>query len=101
LHEQKISLVRNRVIAVLAANTKGTSSERFGPLLDELLRHITDEKPITARQCIQAMPEIAEAHPSMIPRIRQALENADLTGSRDSMQPLLSKDIATVLKRLM
>ena len=37
----------------------------------------------------------------MIPRIRQALENADLTGSRDSMQPLLSKDIATVLKRLM
>lgn len=70
-------------------------------VLDELLRHITDEKPITARQCIQAMLEIAEAHPSMIPRIRQALENADLTGYRDSMQPLLSKDIATVLKRLM
>lgn len=69
-------------------------------LMDEFLRHVTDEKPITARQCIQALPEIAAARPTLTPRIRRALEHADLTGYRDSMRPLLLRDIVAVLKQL-
>ena len=61
---------------------------------------VTDEKPITARQCIQALPEIAAARPTLTPRIRRALERADLTGYRDSMRPLLLRDIVAVLKQL-
>lgn len=96
----KNSLVRNRVISILAANARWDSENRYDVLMDDFLSHVTDEKPITARQCIQALPEIAAAKPSLIPRIRAVLENADLSGYRDSMQPLILKDIVSALQKI-
>lgn len=61
---------------------------------------MTDVKPITARQCVAALPEIAEAKPELIPRIRAALEQADLSGYPDSMQPLVLKDIVAALRKM-
>ena len=90
----------NRAISLLAANARWASAEAFEALMDEFFRHVTDEKPITARQCIQALPEIAAAQPRLIPRIRRTLEHADLSRYRDSMQPLILKDITAVLGQL-
>lgn len=56
--------------------------------------------PITARQCIAALSEIAEIKPEFIPRIRSALQQADLSGYPDSMQPLVLKDIVAVLQKI-
>ena len=100
LLRHKNSLVRNRAISLLAANARWASAEAFEALMDEFFRHVTDEKPITARQCIQALPEIAAAQPRLIPRIRRTLEHADLSRYRDSMQPLILKDITAVLGQL-
>ena len=100
LLRHKNSLVRNRAIAILAANARWGDEDSYGAVMDELLSHVTDEKPITARQCIQALPEIAAGKPSLIPRIRAALDSADLTGYRDSMQPLILKDIVGTLRQL-
>ena len=61
---------------------------------------MTDVKPITALQCVAALPEVAEAKPELIPRIRVALEQADLSGYPDSMQPLILKDIVEALRKL-
>ena len=72
----------------------------FDALLDEFLSHVTDVKPITARQCVAALPEIAEAKPELVPRIRTALEQTGLSGYPDSMQPLILKDIVAVLKKI-
>lgn len=92
--------MRNRALYILAANARWADAEEFRPLLDEVLSHITDEKPITARQCIQTLPEIAAFQPRLAPRIRQALEHLDLTGYRGSMQPLILKDAAAALEKL-
>lgn len=100
LLHHKNSLVRNRAISILAANARWADEEAFDRLMDEFLLHVTDEKPITARQCIQALPEIAAGKPRLVPRIRQTLENADLTGYRDSMRPLILKDIIAALEQL-
>ena len=88
------------VISILAANARWADEEAFDRLIDEFLLHVTDQKPITARQCIQALPEIAAGKPRLVPRIRQTLENADLTGYRDSMRPLILKDIIAALEQL-
>ena len=61
---------------------------------------MTDAKPITARQCVAALPEIAKAKPELIPRIRAALEQADLSRYSDSMQPLVLKDIVSALQKI-
>ena len=61
---------------------------------------MTDAKPITARQCIAVLPEIAEARPEFIPTIRSALQQADLSVYPDSMQPLVLKDIVAALQKM-
>ena len=100
LLKHKNSLVRNRAISILAANARWDKEGKLDALLDEFLSHLTDAKPITARQCAAALPEIAEANPARIPRIRAALEQADLSGYPDSMRPLVLKDIITALEKI-
>ena len=70
LLRHKNSLVRSRAIRILAANVKWADEAQLDAWMDDLLLHVNDEKPITARQCIQALPEIAAAQPRMIPHIR-------------------------------
>ena len=94
------SLVRNRAILLLAANARWDEAGRLEGLMGELLGRITDEKPVTARTCVRALPEIAAARPEFAPRIRAALEHADLSGYRDSMRPLLLKDIMAALAEI-
>ena len=100
LLRHKNSLVRNRAIAILAANARWDREGKFDALLDEFLSHVTDVKPITARQCVATLPEVAEAKPELIPRIRAALEQADLSKYPDSMQPLVLKDIVAALQKI-
>lgn len=88
------SYVRNRVLRILAANAQWDEQNRFDGILPDYLAHITDEKPITARQCIQSLAQIGTAKPQSIPTILSALEGADLSGYKDTMRPLIEKDIA-------
>ncbi|MGN0635902.1 MAG: SufBD protein [Acutalibacteraceae bacterium] len=88
------SLVRNRALHILAANAQWDAENRFDTILPEFLNHITDEKPITARQCIQALAQVGLAKPQYIPKILSSLQSADLSKYKDSMRPLIEKDIA-------
>ena len=93
LLEHPKSLVRNRALNILAANAAWDSDDRFDLILEDYLSHITDDKPITARQCVKALAQLAQAKPQYIPEILSALENADLSKYKDSMRPLIEKDI--------
>ena len=72
------SLVRNRILYILAANVQWDEEERFGSILSDYLTHITDEKPITARQCVKALVQVGLAKPQYIPEILSHLRSADL-----------------------
>lgn len=94
------SLVRNRALYLLAANAQWDEENRFDSVISEFLSHIMDEKPITARQCIKAAAQVGLAKPQYIPEILGSLRNADLSKYRDSMRPLLERDIAEAEKSL-
>ena len=94
------SLVRNRAINILAANAQWDEDNCFDGILSDYLTHITDEKPITARQCIKALAQVGRAKPHYIPTIISSLRNADLSKYKDSMRPLIEKDMAETLKIL-
>lgn len=87
------SLVRNRALYILAANARWDKENRFDGLLPVYLSHITDEKPITARQCIKSLLQVGKARPQHIPAILLALQHADLSKYQDSMRPLIQKDM--------
>ena len=94
------SLVRNRVLYILAANVQWDEENRFDAILSEFLTHITDEKPITARQCVKALAQVGLARPQYIPQILSALHSADLSKYKDSMRPLIERDMAETEKIL-
>lgn len=99
LNHQK-SLVRNRALNILAANAQWDEENRFDKVISAFLEHITDEKPITARQCINALVQVGAAKPQYIPAILLSLRSADLSKYKDSMRPLIEKDIAETEKKL-
>ena len=88
------SLVRNRILYILAANAQWDSENRFDAILDDYLAHVTDEKPITARQCVKALVQVGKAKPQYISKIVSHFRNADLSKYKDSMRPLIEKDMA-------
>lgn len=94
------SLVRNRVLRILAANAQWDEENRFDFIIDDYITHITDEKPITARQCVKALAQIGMAKPQYIPKIIACFRNADLAKYKDSMRPLIEKDMAETEKAL-
>ena len=94
------SLVINRVLHILAANAQWDEENRFGAILPEFLVHVTDEKPITARQCIKALAQVGLEKPQYVPQILACFHNADLSKYKDSMRPLIEKDMAEAEKTL-
>lgn len=50
------SYVRTRGLTLIACNAKWDEAGKIDGIIDEYLEHVTDDKPITARQCIQSLP---------------------------------------------
>lgn len=87
------SYVRTRGLALIAHNAKWDVDDKIDGIIDGYLEHITDEKPICARQCIKLLPLLAEAKPALASKIVSALRDANVARYPDSMRPLVQKDI--------
>lgn len=87
------SLVRNRALHILAALARWDDENRFDFVISDFISHIKDEKPITARQCIKALAQIGIEKPRYIPQILESLNCTELSKYKDSMRPLIEKDI--------
>lgn len=94
------SFVRNRVLSVLAALARWDEQNLFDSIILEFLAHVTDEKPITARQCIKALAQVGTARPQHIPQILACFRSADLSGYKDSMRQLIERDMAQTERAL-
>ena len=95
------SLVRNRVLNILAANAQWDDENHFDKIISDFLVHVTDDKPITARQCIKTLVQVGAAKPQYIPRILSCFQEADLSKYKESMRPLIERDMAETKKALM
>ena len=98
--ESDNSYIRTRGLTLLAYNARWDRDNKIDEIIDGYLKHITDVKPITARQCIKLLPMIAKDKPELRNDICSALERADISFYDDSMQPLVYKDIQKALKEI-
>ncbi|MGF6376553.1 hypothetical protein M2140_001630 [Clostridiales Family XIII bacterium PM5-7] len=94
------SYVRNRGLLLISANAKWDEDNKIDEIIDRYLKHIQDVKPITARQCIKALGNIAKYKPELKQDILLALQRANTSIYAASMQPLVERDIRETLKRL-
>lgn len=91
------SYIRTRGLVLISHNAKWDEKGRIDEIIDEYLTHATDEKPITARQCVKAAVQIANAKPNLANRVADALRHADVSKYPDSMRPLVQSDIRDAL----
>ena len=94
------SYVRTRGLTLLAYNAKWDKDYKIDEIIDKYLKHITDVKPITARQCIKLLPIVAKYKPELKNDILSALHKANISVYDDSMQPLVYEDIQKALKEI-
>lgn len=94
------SYIRTRGLTLLAWNAKWDKDYKIDEIIDRYLKHITDAKPVTARQCIKLLPMIAEYKPDLRNEIVSALQKADISAYDDSMRPLVYKDIQKALREI-
>ncbi|MDY3618628.1 SufBD protein [Agathobaculum sp.] len=98
--EDANSYIRTRGLLLIIANAKWDEIGQIDDALDSLLKHILDAKPITSRQFIQALPELAAAKPALAGKVCRALRQADVSRYPDSMAPLVLKDIRNTLQAI-
>lgn len=94
------SYIRTRGLVLLAYNAKWDTDYKIDEIIDQYLTHITDVKPITARQCIKLLPMLAKYKPELRNDILSALQTADIFAYADSMQPLVYRDIQKAIKEI-
>nr|WP_044040169.1 hypothetical protein [Clostridium bornimense] len=87
------SYIRTRGIILIAANAKWDIDYKIDEIIDKYLKHIMDDKPITARQCIKSLPLMVKYKPDLKEDVISALYKANPQKYKESMQPLVVKDI--------
>ncbi len=94
------SYFRARAIILIAAGARWDADNRIDEIIGLYVKHIRDDSPITARQCIKALPSIVEYKPDLRAYVVNALYNADPMRYKESMQPLIAKDIQKALEMI-
>lgn len=93
------SYVQTRGLRLIAYNAKWDTENKVNGVIDEYLRHIEDEKPITARQCIKDTVLIARYKPELVDTILTALEKIGRVYD-ESMQSLVYADRKKAIRQI-
>ena len=82
---------------LLSANARHDAQGKLRQTLPRYLALLSDPKPITVRQCAQALPEILRAKPEYAEEICDAILQVSLLDFKDTMRKLILLDFLEVL----
>lgn len=99
MNDSSNSYIRTRGLRLIAFTSKWDKESKVNLIIEEYLKHIEDEKPITSRQCIKDTIIIAQNKPELIETILKALEKFDRI-YEDSMQSLIYKDRKKAIRQI-
>lgn len=99
MNNQDNSYIRTRGLHLIACNSKWDENNRINAIIDQWLKHIEDEKPITARQCIKDTVIIAKNKLELLDIILDALANYHKV-YKDSMQKIIYQDRQNAIREI-
>lgn len=91
--QAKSSFVRARGFILICNQARWADDGQLDAVFDRMLPLLNDPKPTVVRQCLSALHEVVLFRPEMAERIGNALSEIDPGRYRDSMAPLIRKDI--------
>jgi hypothetical protein len=94
------SYQRSIGLMLMARNAKWDTLGKLEDAIDDYLNGVSDEKPITVRQCIQALMHIIPYKKNLHKKIAQMLMSIDIAALRPTMRKLVLMDILQVLMQI-
>lgn len=82
---------------LIAENAKWDVENKMEDTIDEFLMLLSDEKPITIRQCLKSLKKIVSAKPGLNGKIASKLISFELFAVKESMRKSVLTDILNVL----
>ena len=79
---------------------ESAESDKYLPMLPEFADMLYDLKPTVVRQCLHALHEVALYRPEMYEMIIDAVDKIEVSKYKDSMSPIIDKDINELMKVL-
>lgn len=98
--DDKNSYVRTRAFMLICNQAKWADNGQIEVVFAKMKALLYDVKPTVVRQCLGALHEVILYRPEMIELIREAVNNIDLSVYKDSMSPLIKKDMDVLLSVL-
>lgn len=96
----KSSFVRARGFMLICKQARWANDGQLDKVLDKMLHLLNDPKPTVVRQCLAALHEVALFRPETVGQIEKALSEIDFDKYKDSMSPLIKKDVEDLKKAL-
>ena len=93
----KNSYVRIRAFMLICNQARWADNGQIEAVFGKMKVLLYDSKPTVVRQCLGALHEVALYRTEMTECICEAVGKIDLCGYKDSMSPLIKKDIEALM----
>lgn len=94
------SYQRSIGVMLISENVRWDSENRIDRAIDKYLEILNDEKPITVRQCIQALKSIIYYKKHLHKKISEALMSIDISAVKETMRKTTLIDILNILAQI-
>ena len=94
------SLIRTRFFILICNQARWAKDGQIEDVYEQMEPLLCDSKPTVVRQCLKAFHEVALYRPEMNGLIKESISKIDLKTYKDSMTPLIKKDIVELMKRV-
>lgn len=94
------SYVRTRGFILCCAQARWDTEGKMEKTLPSLFALLHDKKPTVVRQCLAALHEVVLYRPELCELIDEEIQSIDLSQYKDSMSPLIQKDMDELSKML-
>lgn len=92
------SYVRTRFFILICNQARWAKDGQIEEVYEEMKALLYDPKPTVVRQCLNALHEVALFRPEMNDTIKKSIAKIDLSKYKESMAPLIKKDIEELIK---
>lgn len=99
LYDEK-SYIKMRGFRIICRLSKWDKYNKINDIIDILLQVLDDEKPTIVRQCLSALNNLLLYKIDLSDKVENKLRNIDLSKYKDSMSPLIKKDINYILEHI-
>ncbi len=91
-------VIRVRGFRLLCMQARWDSKGKIDEAAGEILRALDNEKPTAVRQYLQYLKYVAQHKAQLRETVKNAALAVDVTGFKDTMRPLIEKDIQNLVQ---